>query len=75
MRTYGAVSLRDFAAGERRRREGVEHATRRPLHGVVLPIWIGAGVADWRCHRRTHIERTAETKESLIHAAMMLEAA
>ena len=38
-----------------------------------MPIWIGAGVADWWCHRRTDIEHTAGTTESVVHAAMMME--
>jgi hypothetical protein len=51
----------------------VEEATRRALQGFVLPVWIGAEVADWWCHRRTDIEHTAGPIESMIHAAMMLE--
>jgi hypothetical protein len=43
------------------------------LQWFVVPLWLGAGVADWWCHRRTDIEHTAGTKESAIHAAMMLE--
>jgi hypothetical protein len=58
---------------ERRRREGVDDATRRALQGFVLPIWVGAGLADWWCHRRTDIEHTAGSTESAIHAAMMIE--
>jgi hypothetical protein len=65
--------MRDFLPSDRRRRAGVEDATRRALQGFVLPIWIGAGVADWWCHRRTDIEHTAGATESMIHAAMMLE--
>jgi hypothetical protein len=67
------MSLRELAVGERRRRAGVDDATRRALQGFVLPIWIGAGLADWWCHRRTDIEHTAGAEESMIHAAMMLE--
>jgi hypothetical protein len=51
----------------------VEDATRRALQGFVMPIWIGAGLADWWCHRRTDIEHTAGGTESAIHAAMMTE--
>jgi hypothetical protein len=58
---------------ERRRREGIDDATRRALQGFVLPIWVGAGLADWWCHRRTDIEHTAGATESAIHAAMMIE--
>jgi hypothetical protein len=39
-----------------------------------MPMWIGAGLADWWCHRRTDIEHTAGTTESIIHNAMMSEA-
>jgi hypothetical protein len=59
---------------ELRRRRGVEEATRRLLQYVIVPIWVGAGLADWACHRRTDIEKTAGTEESLIHALMMSEA-
>jgi hypothetical protein len=51
----------------------VDEATRRALQWFVVPLWLGAGVADWWCHRRTDIEHTAGTKESAIHAAMMIE--
>ena len=68
------VSARDLLPSERRRRAGVEDATRRALQWFVVPIWIGAGLADWWCHRRTTIESTAGTTESAIHSAMMAEA-
>lgn len=53
---------------------GIDAATRRLLLGWVLPLWIGSGVADWWCHRRSDIEHTAGTQESLIHVAQMTEA-
>lgn len=53
---------------------GVEDATRRSLMYFAVPIWLGAGLADWDCHRRTHIETTSGTHESVIHAMMMAEA-
>jgi hypothetical protein len=62
-----------MGVGERRRRAGVDEATRRALQGFVLPIWIGAGLADWWCHRHTDIEHSAGAEESMIHSAMMLE--
>jgi hypothetical protein len=58
---------------ERRRREGVEEATRRALQYFVLPVWGLAGLADWWCHRRTDIEHTAGPTESVIHSLMMVE--
>lgn len=40
---------------------------------VVLPLWLLAGISDWLCHRRTHIEQNAGMKESLIHILMFAE--
>jgi hypothetical protein len=51
----------------------VDEATRRLLQYGVVPLWIGAGLADWVCHRRTHIESTSGVQESAIHALMMAE--
>jgi hypothetical protein len=42
-----------------RRTAGIEDAVRRLLLGGVMPLWIGAGLADWYLHRRTRIEDTA----------------
>lgn len=36
---------------------------------VVVPLWMLMGLADYVCHRATHIERTAGTRESLLHLA------
>src|SRR4051812_21039605 len=46
--------------------------TRYLLYGL-LPGWFVPGLADWAMHRRTRIEDTAGTKESLIHSLMMAE--
>ncbi|WP_416481848.1 diguanylate cyclase [Streptomyces sp. CL12] len=46
--------------------------TRFLLYGL-LPGWFVPGLADWAMHRRTRIEDTAGTKESLIHSLMMAE--
>jgi hypothetical protein len=40
---------------------------------VVLPLWLLVGIADWLCHRATHIETTSGAKESLIHLLMLAE--
>lgn len=40
----------------------------------VIPIWFVAGIADWICHRATHIEETSGIKESVIHTVMLIEA-
>lgn len=49
-----------------------EVTTRYLLYGL-LPGWFVPGLADWVMHRRTRIEDTAGTKESLIHSLMMAE--
>jgi hypothetical protein len=46
--------------------------TRFLLYGL-LPGWFVPGLADWVMHKRTRIEDTAGTKESLIHSLMMAE--
>jgi hypothetical protein len=45
------------------------------LSFVILPLWFGAGIADWLCHRRTDLEHTTGPKESLIHLLMFGEIA
>ena len=62
------------SARELRRRAGIEPASRRLLLGVIVPLWIGGGLLDWLCHRRSDIEHTAGTHEALVHALMMSEA-
>ena len=49
-------------------------ATRRYLLYVTIPLWVGAGLMDYVWHRRTKIETTSGTTESLIHILMMAEA-
>ncbi|WP_234334220.1 diguanylate cyclase [Streptomyces sp. NRRL B-1347] len=39
----------------------------------VLPLWCVPGLADWAMHRRSRIQETSGTRESLIHALMMTE--
>ena len=41
------------------RMAGIENATPRLLLGGVMPLWLGAGLADWDLHRRARIEDTA----------------
>jgi hypothetical protein len=51
----------------------VESATLRYLLFGLLPAWFVPGLLDWLQHRRTDIEHTAGTRESLIHLLMMVE--
>ncbi|GAC1550262.1 MAG: hypothetical protein NVS3B16_24530 [Vulcanimicrobiaceae bacterium] len=48
-----------------------EIAIRRYLLYFMLPLWIVPGIADWYLHRRTKIEATSGTHESLTHQLMM----
>ena len=68
-----AVGALSRGPGEARRILGVEQAARRLLLGGVMPLWLGAGLADWYLHRRTHIERTSGPRESAIHSLMFAE--
>ena len=53
----------------------VEVVTRNYMLYFLLPLWIIPGLMDWWCHRRTRIEATSGTTESLIHLLMMAEIA
>lgn len=49
-------------------------ATRRYLLYVTIPLWVVTGLLDYVWHRRTKIETTSGTTESIIHLLMMSEA-
>src|ERR1044071_7016406 len=59
--------------GDARRIAGIEQAVRRLLLGGVMPLWLGAGLADWYLHRRTRIEETSGSRESAIHPLLFAE--
>jgi hypothetical protein len=40
---------------------------------VILPLWLLAGFTDYVLHKRTQIERTAGTRESLLHLLQLSE--
>lgn len=42
---------------------------------VLLPAWLVAGLMDWWCHRRAHVETTVGPKESLLHLVLSAQAA
>ncbi len=48
-----------------------ELALRRYLLYFLMPLWFVPGLADWYWHRKTKIEQTSGTFESLTHALMM----
>lgn len=43
------------------------------LFYLIVPLWLGAGFADWAFHRRTRIESTSGFPESALHAVMLAE--
>src|ERR1700761_6117960 len=47
----------------------------RFLLGVLLTEWLFVRILDWRCHRKSFIEKTSGAKESILHLAPSLEAA
>jgi hypothetical protein len=49
----------------------VAAAARRFLNFVLLPGWMVWGFADYLCHRRSDIEHTSGTHESLTHVLMI----
>jgi hypothetical protein len=51
----------------------VETATLRYLMYVLLPAWFVPGLLDWWMHRRSDIEHTSGTRESVVHLAMISE--
>src|SRR5436305_4005239 len=59
--------------GDLERTVGVEQAMRRYLLYFLMPLWMVTGLLDWYHHRRTKIEKTAGTHESMIHILMMSE--
>jgi hypothetical protein len=52
---------------------GMAEGVRMLLVGVVFPLWVGAGLADWACHRASAIERTSGLQENLIHWLLFLQ--
>jgi hypothetical protein len=51
----------------------LEQAIHQIIQWVILPLWLGAGFADYLFHRRTQIEHSSGAGESLIHHAMLAE--
>jgi hypothetical protein len=70
----GALTLAMKQLGENRRRSARDSAMRRLTAYAIVPVWIGAGFADYLWHRRTRIETTSGLGESASHSLLMLEA-
>jgi hypothetical protein len=48
-------------------------AAQLVLMVVVIPLWIGMGLVDWWCHRRTRIEDTSGLPENVFHWFLLAE--
>jgi hypothetical protein len=51
----------------------MQEPARLLLMYAVLPLWVAAGLLDWRCHRATDIAHTSGLKENLLHLVMFGE--
>jgi hypothetical protein len=73
VRNHGTAKS-SFALPSACAQEGhIEQAIHTLISWFILPLWFGAGFADYLFHRRTHIERTSGVRESLIHHLMLAE--
>jgi hypothetical protein len=68
------VALRELLPAETHRRRGVDGATPPRAPVVRDPIWLGAALADWWCHRRTDSKYAAGVRGIRSHVVVMLEA-
>ena len=55
------------------REELTAQVTKNYLLYAIIPTWLIAGFVDYLFHRKTKIETTSGTRESLIHILMMTE--
>jgi hypothetical protein len=51
----------------------MQDAARQLLMYVVYPLWVASGLADWFCHRATHIAQTSGLRENLLHVLMFAQ--
>jgi len=68
-----AIALAKVPDAERRREKEqlAARAMQMYLLYVLLPLWTIPGFGDYLCHKRTKIESTSGTQESITHALMM----
>jgi hypothetical protein len=68
-------SVRPAKQPSSRKQAERDRLTTRAMQGyllyVLLPVWTIPGFADYLCHRRTSIETTSGTQESITHSLMM----
>ena len=80
--------IRSFFPSPKANKIGTQDQLKRALKGeldtddlmrvyllyVIFPLWLLSGVLDYGAHRKSKIEETAGTTESLIHLFMLLSA-
>jgi hypothetical protein len=70
--THGIARAKASGEKERRKKEQLAaRAMQAYLLYVLLPVWTIPGFCDYLCHRRTKIESTSGTQESITHSLMM----
>lgn len=69
----GMVQARTELDGSGLSQHDIHKLTRNFLLYYIVPMWLAAGLADWYCHRATHIEETTGVKETLLHVAQLTE--
>ena len=70
--THGIEPAKAPSAEQRRQKEQLTaRAMQAYLLYVLLPIWTIPGFGDYLCHKRSKIESTSGTQESITHALMM----
>lgn len=52
----------------------IQSVTALLILGVLLPLWILFGLADWYQHRKTSIQTTSGWRESALHLLLTAEA-
>ena len=68
----GVSRAKKPSAKERREKERLAaRAMQVYLLYVLLPLWTIPGFGDYLCHRRSKIESTSGTQESITHSLMM----
>ena len=70
--THGIARAKASDAEQRRQKEQLAaRAMQTYLLYVLLPLWMIPGFGDYLCHKRTKIESTSGTQESITHSLMM----
>jgi hypothetical protein len=67
----GAVAAHSHGSKAHTDPTPTEKATHNFIAHVLLPLWMLPGLGDYLCHKRSKIEETSGTHESLTHILMI----